>query len=219
MGRSRALDRSRPLNGTSHRRRFTIDARLLVGAVLVALSVAGVAVLLGAADRTVPLYTAKDALYPGDRVSAVDLAVTRVRLDAGADRYLGPADLPTDGVLIGRAVGEGELLPTTAVGVVDGTRLAPVVIDLSGELSESAKPGSGVDLWAAERLESSRYGAPAVLVPRATLVRVLEAEGLVADSGVAVEVLVPRASVARVLQALANDDAVSAVPSSIPLGG
>jgi hypothetical protein len=200
------------------RRRFAVDARLIIGAALVGGSVAGVMALVGAADRTVPVYAAKDDLYPGDRVAASDLAVLRVRLDA-ADRYVAPADLPVEGVLVGRAVGEGELLPAAAVGAMDGTRLAPVVVELSGELSEAAKPGSSVDLWAAARLESSRFGPPTVLVPGATVVRILEPEGLVADSGVGVEVLVPRTSVARVLEALANDDAVSAVPASIPLGG
>jgi hypothetical protein len=75
-----------------------------------------------------------------------------------------------------------------------------------------------VDLWAAERLDSSRFGPPAVLVPGATIVRLVEDDGLVADDGVALEVLVPRTSVARLLEALSNEDAVAAVPVSVPLG-
>ncbi|MFC0681366.1 hypothetical protein ACFFGH_26350 [Lysobacter korlensis] len=200
------------------RRRFAIDPRLVVGAILVAGSVAGVSWIVGSADRTVAVYAARSALYPGDRVTAGDLAVTRVRLGAEAERYLSVADLPADGAVISRAVGEGELLPSAAVGAAEGASSAAVVVQLSGPLSGAARPGTAVDLWAAERLESSRFGPPAVLVPGATIVRVVEEDGLMAGSGVALEVLVPRTSVARLLEAVSNEDAVAAVPVSVPLG-
>ena len=200
------------------RRGFPVDLRLVVGLVLVAASVAGVTWIVGAADRTVAVYSAKTALYPGDRVTAEDLALARVRLGAGEAHYLTVTDLPADGAVINRAVGEGELLPAAAIGSAQGSSLAPLVVDLSGPLSAAASPGAVVDLWAAERLDSTRFGPPAVLVPGATIVRVLEEEGLVADAGIAIEVLVPRASVARLLEALSNEDAVAAVPVSVPLG-
>jgi len=48
-------------------------------------------------------------------------------------------------------------------------------------------------------------------------VRLVDREGFVVDDGsAALEVLVPRAQVARVLEAVANDDAISVVPSSLP---
>ena len=212
------LGRSPGARGARPRRRFPIDPRLLVGVLLVAASVAGVSWIVGAADRTVAVYAARSALYPGDRISADDLAVARVRLGSGVERYLTVADLPVDGAVVSRAVGEGELLPAAAVGAVESATLAAVVVRLSGPLSDAARPGTAVDLWAAPRLDSSRFGPPAVLVPGATIVRVVEDEGLVADDGVALEVLVPRTSVARVLEALSNEDAVAAVPASVPLG-
>lgn len=198
--------------------RFAIDPRLIVGATLVAASVAGVSWIVGSADRTIPVYAAKAALYPGDRISASDLAIARVRFGSAEARYLTVTDLPADGAVITRAVGEGELLPAAAIGAAEGSTLAPVVVDLSGPLSGAATPGTAVDLWAAERIDSSRFGPPAVLVPGATIVRVVEEEGLVADAGIAIEVLVPRTSVARLLEALSNDAAVAAVPVSVPLG-
>ncbi len=199
-------------------RRFALDPRLLVGALLVAASVAGVSWIVASADRTIAVYAAKTALYPGDRVTASDLAVTRVRLGSEAKRYLTVAELPPGGAVIGRAVGEGELVPSAAVGAAEGSTSAAVVVQLSSPLSGAARAGTAVDLWAAERLESSRFGPPAVLVPGATIVRVVEPEGIVADDGVALEVLVPRTSVARLLEAVANGDAVAAVPVSVPLG-
>jgi hypothetical protein len=203
---------------TGSRRRVAIDPRLLVGVLLVGASVAGVTWIVGAADRTTAVYTARSALHPGDRISADDLAIAEVRLGPGEERYLTVDDLPAGGAVVSRAVGEGELLPAAAVGAAEGASLAAVVVQLSGPLSDAARPGTAVDLWAAERLDSARFGPPAVLVPGATIVRLVESEGLVADDGVALEVLVPRPSVARLLQALSNEDAVAAVPVSVPLG-
>ena len=199
-------------------RRVAIDPRLVIGVLLVAASVAGVTWIVSAADRTTAVYAARTALYPGDRVSAGDLAVARVRLGTEEERYLAVADLPAEGAVVSRAVGAGELLPTAAIGAAEGATLAAVVVRLSGPLSDAARPGTAVDLWAAERLDGSRFGPPAVLVPDAAIVRVVHDDGLVADDGVALEVLVPRASVARLLEAVSNEDAVAAVPVSVPLG-
>src|SRR3712207_1625296 len=131
------------------RRRLSVDPRLLVGVVLVAASVAGVTWLVGTADRTVAVYSVRTALYPGDRIFAEDLAIARVRLGSGEARYLTVTDIPAEGAVISRPVGEGELLPAAAIGAPEGLSLAPLVIGLSGPLSEAASPGSTVDLWAA----------------------------------------------------------------------
>jgi hypothetical protein len=200
------------------RRRIGLDPRLVLGVLLVAGSVAGVSWIVGSADRTVPVFAAKSALYPGDRITADDLAIARVRLGTEAGRYLTVAELPAGGAVITRAVGQGELLPSAAVGAAEGASSAAVVVQLSSPLSGAARPGTAVDLWAAERLDSARFGPPAVLVPGATIVRVVEDDGLVVDSGVALEVLVPRTSVARLLEAVSNEDAIAAVPVSVPLG-
>ena len=200
------------------RRRVAVDARLLIGAALVAVSVAGVSWIVATADRTVAVYAARSPLHPGDRITASDLEIARVRLGTETERYLTVADLPADGAVVSRAVGEGELLPTAALGAAEGATSAAVVVQLSSPLSAAARPGTAVDLWAAERLDSSRFGPPAVLVPGAAIVRLVEEEGIVADAGVALEVLVPRTSVARLLEAVSNGDAVAAVPVSVPLG-
>jgi hypothetical protein len=57
-----------------------------------------------------------------------------------------------------------------------------------------------------------------VLVSSATVVRVLEPDGLVAGrDGGSVEVLIERAKIARVLEAISNEDAISLVPVSLPV--
>jgi hypothetical protein len=59
-----------------------------------------------------------------------------------------------------------------------------------------------------------------VIVSGATVVRVIESDGLVAsDDAASLELLVPRLRIARVLEAVANDDAMSIVPASIPAKG
>jgi hypothetical protein len=204
---------------TGSRRRIAIDPRLAIGALLVAVSVAGVSWIVASADQTVAVYAARSALYPGDRIAAADLTVARMRPGPEVARYLAVAALPEDGAIVTRTVGEGELLPAAALGDTDGATAAAVVVRLSSPLSGSVHPGSLVDLWAAERLDSSGFGPPAVLVPGATIVRVLEDDRLVSDSGVTLEVLAPRASVARLLEAVTNEDALAAVPVSVPLGG
>jgi hypothetical protein len=56
-----------------------------------------------------------------------------------------------------------------------------------------------------------------VIVPGAIVVRLVESDSIVAaDQSTGIEVLVPKSKIARVLEALANDDAISVVPSSIP---
>jgi hypothetical protein len=74
-----------------------------------------------------------------------------------------------------------------------------------------------VDVWAAREGDSDTFGPPSVLVPSATVVRVIEADGIIAGAAaVNVELLVPRARTARILEAIANTDALSLVPVSLP---
>ncbi|MBX3088513.1 MAG: hypothetical protein KF742_08470, partial [Cryobacterium sp.] len=58
-----------------------------------------------------------------------------------------------------------------------------------------------------------------VLVGGATIVRVVESEGLVRDQGNNVEILIPRNKVARVLEAISTGAKVAIVPVTLPIGG
>jgi len=202
---------------TMSKRRFTIDPRLVIGLVLVAGSVAGVVGVVSAADETVEVLAARDALAPGDRVDAADLVTRNVRLDSAAGLYLGPDDVPSAGVVVTRSVAEGELVPASAIGSVDGLRLTSVVLDVGGSLAASIGPSTLVDVWAAQEADAGNFAPPVVIVSGATVVRLVEAESIVAgDRTTAIEVLVPKARVARVLAAVANSDALSIVPATLP---
>jgi hypothetical protein len=202
---------------TGARKRFWFDPRFAIGLGLIVASVAGVVAIVGAADASVQVYTAREALAPGDRVHADDLALTGVRVD-GADRlYLLPDDVGDEGLVITKPVGRGELVPASAVGSAAGVRQAALVIGVTGELAASVAPGSTVDVWTATRTGTGEYEPPTVVVSSATVVRLVDDSGLMVDSEAAsVELLVPRSRLARLLEAIANEAAVSVVPTGLP---
>lgn len=205
----------------SGRRRRAVDVRLLIGLALVAASVGGVVVLVGAVDARTTVYAAASALSPGDRIDRGDLVERRVSLDGADGLYLRAGELPADGLVVVQPVHDGELLPRTAVGEASGVRSTALVLELAGAPSSAVRAGAVVDVWASPAdAEGRGFGAPVVLVPDAVVVRVVEDDGLVSSGGGgAVEVLVPRSRVARVLQAQASGDALAVVPAGLALGG
>lgn len=200
------------------RRSFALDPRLVIGLVLVAASLAGVVFIVSSADETVEVYAARQTLAPGDRVDSDDLATRNVRLDDAGGLYLVPGDVPADGFTVTRSIVEGELVPASAVGSVDGLRLTSVVLAVSGELAASITTGAVVDVWAGKQIANGEYEPPVVIVAAADVVRLVESDSIVAGGRTtAVEVLVPKSKVARVLEAVADSDAVSIVPATIPI--
>lgn len=212
------------------RRRFALDVRLLLGLLLVGASVAAVMALVGAADARIAVYAAAETLAPGDRVYADDLVERSVALDGAEDLYLQVGQIPDDGIIVAQPVVAGQLVPMTAAGSTDGVRATSLVLRLSGPVSTVVETGTLVDVWAVAAPGGASFDAsgegngavttPVVLVSQATVVRVLDDDTLIAGGGggSTVEVLVPRTRVARILQAIANDDALSVVPTGLPLG-
>lgn len=202
------------------KRAIASDPRLLIGVTLVVASVAGVWAVVAAADETVQVYAASGPLAPGDRVNASDLKAANVRLEAATDLYLATGSIPADGLVITHPVGAGELVPVSATGSIDGLRLTSLVLSVDGQLAAAVGPGSLVDVWASRETEAGSFGAPVTIVAGATVVRLVASESIVGTGETtAVEVLVPRSKVARVLEAVANDDAISIVPASLPGAG
>lgn len=203
---------------TSKRRPIAFDPRLVIGLALVVASVAGVVAVVTAADETTEVLSAAEALAPGDRIGPDELVIVEVRLDVAAGHYLAPGDVPEEGLVASRVVGEGELVPVDAVGSAVGLRLASLVLDVGGELAASVRPGALVDIWAAREREGGGFGPPTVIASGATVVRLVESDSIVSGGGTtAVEVLVPASRIARVLEATANSDAVSIVPAAVPV--
>lgn len=210
---------SKLLDAASVRAR-ALDLRFVIGVVLVLASAAGVYTVVTATDRSATVYAARTALLPGHLLVADDLSEASVRDDETAGFYLAPGDLPPEGIVVTRTVGPGELVPLDAVGDSSGMRVTSVVVTVDGQLGAAIGPGSAVDVWAAEAAEGERLAKPDVIVPGATVVRLLATESIVAGrQTTAVEVLVDRNRTSRLLEAVANGDSMSVVAADLPAGG
>ena len=235
------IDADAPSRRFSKAGRNAPDLRLVLGVLLVVGSVVGVYGIVAAADRRVTVYAAAAALTPGERIDAGDLVQRSVALD-GADRlYLAVGRIPSGGLVVTQPVAKGELLPTSSVGSTSGVRSTSLVLQVATRVSGAVVPGATIDIWAAADPDAVGGGtssgtsdtpstgagaatsvdasAPTVIVPGATVVKVLDDSGgfSVASSGSSVEVLVPRSRVARLLQAIAQKASLAVVPAGIPI--
>ena len=192
------------------------DPRLLVGVLLVLAAVVAGARVVSAADRTVPVYAAAEALTPGEPVGPAQLEVVRLRLDggAGAGAYVSAESSPAEGLVALRGVGAGELVPAVALGSAASLDVRPVGVPVQGALPSGLVPGALVDVWVTA-VDLATPGA--LLEPR----RVVEAAPVAevdADSGAlgsaattTVQVLVDSEALPDVLAALAADARVHLV--------
>ncbi|QCB93175.1 hypothetical protein [Cellulomonas shaoxiangyii] len=197
------------------------DPRLLVGLVLIAASVALGSWAVGTAQRTVPVWVARDALTPGDALRTGDLVVADVRLGAAAGGYLrADTGLPQDSVVL-RTVGAGELVPVASVGAADALEVRPVAVPLSAPASRGLVPGASVDVWwtpaGADAVEDGGEAAegagPRQLAGGLTVAEVSAPDGAFGSGGArSVHLLVPVDDLPAVLAALAGDGVVDVVP-------
>ncbi|UZN01876.1 hypothetical protein [Cellulomonas sp. S1-8] len=196
------------------------DPRLLVGVALIAASVALGSWVVTTAQRTVPVYVARDVLVPGGSLSSAALVVADVRLADRVEGYLRADEpLPEDAVLL-RSVGAGELVPVAAVGSAADLAVRAVPVTLSGPAPTGLVAGSRVDLWftpgddtSAASEERTASTAPRELAAALTVAEVSSADGAFASGGArTVHVLVPVDDLPTVLGALAGDGTVDVVP-------
>ena len=194
------------------RRAFWGDIRFLVGIALVALSIAGVWLIITASDDATPLLRATRTITTGEVLTSGDFQVVEVGMGALADDYLAPEDLDS-GQIAGRTLPKGEIVPASAVTDADDLRTTTIVIDTGGGIPEGVQAGTVVEVWQAPLLDDGRsYDAPRILVADVTVHDVLEPEGMLADSENRLEIVVDRADVADVLAAVTGGAALSVVP-------
>lgn len=196
----------------SIRRRFGwVDPRLVVGLVLVAASIAGVAFLVHSVDQRVLVYTAARTLSPGDALTADMLSTEPMRLGEGFEHYFAATDALPEGAQVTRVIAAGELVPRSALGSAAAEQVSSVVIPVAGALPRAVDAGAQVEVWAAEQLEHLSFAPPRV-VTSATVAAVTRPSAVALGSGITVELRVPRESVAHVLESVANKDAISLIP-------
>ena len=138
----------------------------LLGVLLVLLAVVAGARVFAAADRYSRVYVAKHDLVPGERVTAGDLTVGRVRLDGQGSLYVA-AGAPPVGYVVTRYVGAHEFLPVAALAAGAqkdaDTRFVTVPV-AAGHLPPGLTRGALVDVYLTPKAAA---GAP---VPPPTLV-------------------------------------------------
>ncbi len=198
--------RSRP-------RAFWGDARFLLGILLVAASIAGVWFVVSASRQTVPAFAAARTIVSGEEISRGDLRTVEVALGQVGEAYLEPEAL-VDGLVATRTIEAGELVPRSSVGDASSVRTTSVVLRSAVDVPGSVEPGSVVEVWAAPLIERGTYDVPRILVADATVVTVTRDDSMIGGGAAALEVVIPRADVPAMLAAIADQSALSVVPTS-----
>jgi hypothetical protein len=194
------------------RRAFWGDARFFLGILLVVASVAGVWLVVASARQTVPVYAAARTIVPGEVIAPGDLRVVDVALGSVADTYLS-ADEFGEAAVATRTIAAGELVPVGAIGSADSTRTTSVVVRSTVDVPASVGAGSVVEVWSAPPLEQGEYDEPRILVADATVVSVTRDDSMIGGGAAALELVVPRSDVAAILAAMADEAALSVVPT------
>ena len=235
MGTSRLTTRavpSRPQTGDEARRARRLeppswrDLRLVVGALLVLLSIAGGTRLVASLDDTTPVYAAAHDLLPGQPVREGDLVPVDVRLGDTAVRYVDGTSPLQQGTHLVRPVAAGELVPATALGTARQALDKTVSVPVDAVAARSLVQGSVVDVWVSTRDDEGvgeSYRDPTLLLPAAVLDQVpAESGGLGSGLGrTAVQVVVPADRVGDLIAAVDQEARVTLVPSprAVPTEG
>ncbi|MFE5409888.1 SAF domain-containing protein [Microbacterium sp. NPDC056569] len=195
------------------RRAFWGDARFFLGVLLVAASVVGVWLVVSAARQTVPVYAAARTIVPGEAIGTGDLTVVDVALGTLAGTYLTADDLDEPAVAT-RTIEEGELVPAASVGDPASARTTSVVVRSAVDVPASVDAGSIVEVWSAPLDEQGVYDEPRILVADATVVSVTRDDSMIGGGAAALELVIPRADVPATLAAMADESALSIVPTT-----
>jgi hypothetical protein len=202
------------LDTVRHRpRAFWGDARFFLGILLVIASVAGVWFVVSASRQTAPAFAAIRTIVPGEAISGDDVRLVDVALGQVGDAYLQPQAL-ADGLVATRTIESGELVPQSSVGDAAAVRTTSVVLRSAVDVPGSVRAGSVVEVWAAPLIERGAYDVPRILVADATVVSVTRDDSMIGGGSAALEVVIPRADVAATLAAMADQSALSVVPTS-----
>lgn len=203
-----------------------LDARAVLGIVLLLGSMVGGARLFASASHETAVWAAAHDLAPGERVSGADVRQVRVRLNGAATGYLtGPAP---DGYVVVRFVAARELLPAGALAASarpDTTRLVTVPVQ-AGHLPPTLAPGDRVDVYLTPRsaggpAAANGPGAPTLILANAVVqARPSGGRTFGADTALSIVLVVPAERVVDVVRA-AESGAVDlvAVPGAATAAG
>jgi hypothetical protein len=165
-----------------------LDARLVLGVLLVLTSVVVGARVLSSADRSQTVWATTRDLAPGTQLTDRDLTRMRVRLFGHSQNYVrGSGPAPT-GYFLRRGVGAGELLPFNALtrpGADLSFRSLTVPVR-RGHLPPDLRSGAQVDVYVSPENKAgaatSAGGAPRLVVRNVTVLLRRQSGGLSASN-------------------------------------
>lgn len=131
------------------------DARLVAGVLMVLLAVLGGAAAVSAADKSVQVWGVRRALTAGTTLQRDDVTARRVRL-FGDDlkRYVDVRSGSPEGRVLTRDLGDGDLLPVSALASADTkpeTRVVGIPLDRAHAAGGSVERGDRVDVFATRK--------------------------------------------------------------------
>jgi hypothetical protein len=141
-----------------------LDARLLLGILLVLGSVIVGARVVSSADHTVAVWSVTADLGPRVTLGAGDLRQRRVHVDGDQSTYLTVAAGSPVGLVVTRPLSRGELLPRTAVAPSGATEIRKVLVATDPLAAGVLHRGDAVDVYRVEE------GGPGARPPAARLV-------------------------------------------------
>jgi len=143
-----------------------LDTRLVLGVLLVLFAVVAGARVFAAADHYSRVYVARHDLVPGERLTAGDVGVGRVRLNGEGSLYIA-AGRPPVGYVVTRYVGAHEFVPVGALAATPSgdaaTRLVSVPVT-PGHLPPSLARGTLVDIYMTPKTGAGVMAAAPTLV-------------------------------------------------------
>jgi hypothetical protein len=146
-----------------------LDARLVLGVLLVLVSVVVGARVLSSADRSQTVWAANRDLAPGAQLGDDDLVRMRVRL-FGDDtkRYISGRGAGPVGYVLRRGVGAGELLPYNALSKPgDDTLFRLVTVPVArGHLPPNLAENSQVDVYVSPERKAGSAAPAGEIAPR-----------------------------------------------------
>lgn len=121
------------------------DRRVATGVLLIAASVTAGARVVGAAERSIHVWSLTRDVAAGTVLAASDVEPARVRLFDTGPLYLGTTDSPA-GRAVSRDLRDGELLPAAAITTV--APAAVVAVPVQPQDAPTLARGQSVDVWA-----------------------------------------------------------------------
>lgn len=188
------------------------DPRLLAGVLLVLASVIGVISLVGSADKTTDVYAARDSIAVGEKLSAENVVLAKVRLGETEEHYLTLESGLPEGLVAVQRVGKNQLIPRDSLGKVDALDRKPVTVTIEQSLPDQAVAGTRVDVWVALPDARNGFSEPKLLLPGAEIAQVTPGSTALGSSrNTEVMVLVADNQMPALLGAQANQAKISVV--------